>query len=202
MVTKWYKNILKYMLAATTYNSVMTQGTFPSNMIKNVGGTSIGLPYLNFGYSSSYNGFPSNMVYTMSTTGTGFCFQNAETTMVESDENYRMESSTAISTSYVSIASVKAVKRYNSETGAVCIDYYLELRNTNSTPVTIAGVGFVQRVPYASSVSATTATTYADVLFDYTELTTPLTLTNLQNETLKYTIETTWDFEEEEEPEP
>lgn len=203
MVTKWYKSILKHLLYATQIENVATVGSNPNNEIKNTSGNFVNPNYINFGYSASYVGFPIKVYYNISSSSTspGFVFQRQGTPLVESDENYVVNSSYI--PSYLSINSLKAVKRYDAETNSPCIDYYIELKNTGSSTITLVGVGFNQYLTRGNGPSSTTANSYETILFDYTEFPEPVAVTTLRNETIVYTIKTTWDFEEEEEePEP
>ena len=202
MITKWYKNLIKYMLLATTTSTAYQYNNFPSNLIKDTGGNNIDVTRLNFGYNSSYVGFPTYVNYSLATTDgyPGFGFQRTDTDMVESETNYKL-SNYFPSSSYLTINSIKAVKRYDAETNSPCIDYHLELKWTSTSPVTLAGVGFLQFVGLGNNPNSETSQTRRLVLFDYTEFPEPVTLTNLKNEVIVYTLKTTWDFEEEE-PEP
>ena len=200
MITYSYKNFIKCMLMYTTGQSNFTNvsvardgnaSTFAPLNIKSCSNNTINVSCINLGYYSSYSTFPWNVSLTKTADyqyGTGFIF--LKETMEEDPAMYQVASTKVINNNYLTINSIKPVKRYDSTDESIYLDYYIELKNTDTTPVTIAGIGFQQRIAFGSydQYNRTTPDSNMSILIDYTNLPEPVTVTNLHNETITYSI--------------
>ena len=157
MLTKWYKEILKYIpISAWT----MRYGP----QIKCIDGTTRHLTM------TGNNSYPVWMSDNFSLSATGFGYKVGNGTTMPNENDYSMES---IITAGLT-GSVSSTGSRNSDGNVVKL-VAITLNNTSSGPITISEVGYYGTMQFVNSEGASSLTN-AQVLFSRDLLDTPVTI--------------------------
>lgn len=172
MITKWYKNLLKWMLQSGVSNGY--------TLVKTPGGET---KYIGGGFTSS--SFPNSVSKTVQINtlkGSGIHVGTGQTPATE--EDYFIESKIASGLK----AGSTTVRGGVDENGNPYVELSFMLSNTTGEDIVVREIGYVQGAALANTIGGSSAN--SNILLDRTVLSTPVTVPAGGEAVIRYTLKT------------
>lgn len=170
MITKWYKNILMWVLQSGVTNGYTPMKDTAGNT-KYLGGNFNSFPYT-----------PSKNVYIGSQNNAGIYVGTGQTPATE--EDYNLENKIVSGLTPGSTTARGGV----DENGNPYIEYTFMLSNTTANDIIVREIGYIQIANLASTIGGTASG--GRILIDRTVLSTPVTVPANGDAVIRYTLKT------------